>query len=921
MRPLKLKISAFGPYAGVTELDMESLGSNGLYLITGDTGAGKTTLFDAITYALYGEASGSNRESSMLRSKYADLATPTEVELTFMNKGKEYTVKRNPEYERPAKRGDGVTVQKADAQLTYPDGRILTKPKEVTKAIKDIIGVDRNQFSQIAMIAQGDFLKLLLADTGQRQKIFREIFKTSYYQKLQSDLRDAERQLYYSCEASKSSVNQYISGILCDEDDVLSIEVQKAKSGEMFTADVVELIGKLIQQDEKQGKDLEKQLAQTEKSITEIDAVLTRAKEYALWRSDLIRAEAEEKEKTPILALLLEKLNAEKAKKPEIDAMSKEIAETEAQYSDYDSLEKIRQDYLRISDAVTADKKLMEQKQAEITAIRQSTEQKKAELKSKENAGAEKEKLLREKEQLSEQKLKLEKLKTDLSLLGKLEKQLTDAQNLYLTSQKNAEEAREIYNQLNKAFLDEQAGILAENLADGEPCPVCGSTVHPEKAVKSLQAPSEAELKSAKAVADNATETANRHSRKAGEIKGAVETQRDSVKAQIQQLLGDIQLENAGEKADEMIDALTASISKTELKITEEELNQKRKSQLETEISQQESKISLVEKDILELNGKITAGQATASETEKLGKTYREKLKYKSKAEAENRVKALNGSINHANLMLEKAEADYRQQEKILIELRSKIAQLRENLSSQAEIDVDSVSTKKQELTVQKMYVTDKLQKVNIRLDANNRALENIRLKTADLAKTEEKWRWVKALADTANGNITGKEKIMLETYIQMTYFDRIIQRANTRFMVMSGGQYELKRCGTAEDKRAQSGLELAVIDHYNGTERSVKTLSGGESFKASLSLALGLSDEIQSSAGGIRLDTMFVDEGFGSLDGDSLDQAMKALMSLADGNRLVGIISHVNELKERIDTQIVVTKEKTGGSFVKIVK
>lgn len=920
MRPLKLKISGFGPYAGVTELDMASLGSNGLYLITGDTGAGKTTIFDAITYALYGEASGSNRDSSMLRSKYADLATPTEVELTFSNKGKEYTVKRNPEYERPAKRGNGVTVQKADAQLTYPDGRIVTKPKDVTKAVREIIGVNREQFSQIAMIAQGDFLKLLLADTGQRQKIFREIFKTSYYQELQEKLRKEERELYYSCDASKQSVKQYISGILCYEDDVLSLEVEKAKADEMLTADVIDLIVKLIEQDEKQSKELEKQLSQTEKAITEIDAVLTRGREYALWRSDLIRTEAEEKEKSPQLALLLEKLKAEKAKKPETDAMAKEIGEIEAQYSDYDSLEKTRQDYVQISTAVTADKKLMEQKQTESDTLKHTAEQMKAELKSKENAGAEKEKHLREKEQLCDRKAKLEKLKTDLIQLKNLEKQLKNAQKIYLSSAEKADEARKKYNSLNKAFLDEQAGILAENLAEGEPCPVCGSTSHPKKAIKSAKAPSEAELKTAKATADNAAETANLHSRKAGELKGAVATQSEAVTGQTKQLLDEISLENAYEKADEIIKTLTSSVSQTDLKIKEEEQNEKRKAQLEAEILQQESKISLIEKEILDLNGKITAGEATASETEKLGKAYREKLKYKSKAEAENRVKSLKESINLANQSLENTEKAYHNQEKILIELKSKIGQLKKNLSEQPEIDVDSVSTKKQELTVEKVYVTEKLQKVKIRLDANSRALENIRSKSADLTRTEEKWRWVKALADTANGNITGKEKIMLETYIQMTYFDRIIQRANARFMVMSGGQYELKRCGTAEDKRAQSGLELAVIDHYNGSERSVKTLSGGESFKASLSLALGLSDEIQSSAGGIKLDTMFVDEGFGSLDGDSLDQAMKALMSLADGNRLVGIISHVNELKERIDTQIVVTKEKTGGSFVNII-
>ena len=252
MRPLKLKISAFGPYAGVTELNLEKLGENGIYLITGDTGAGKTTIFDAITFALFGEPSGDNRESSMLRSKYAEPDIPTEVELVFSNNGKEYTVKRNPEYERPAKKGDGMTAQKADACLTYPNGRVVTKPKDVSVAIREIVGIDRNQFSQIAMIAQGDFLKLLLAETKDRQKIFREIFKTGYYQILQDKLKSESGALSRKYDEAKLSVQQYINGILCDEDDVLSLEVEKAQAGNMMTADVIELIKILIKNDKKQ---------------------------------------------------------------------------------------------------------------------------------------------------------------------------------------------------------------------------------------------------------------------------------------------------------------------------------------------------------------------------------------------------------------------------------------------------------------------------------------------------------------------------------------------------------------------------------------------------------------------------------------------------------------------------------------------
>lgn len=249
MRPIKLTVSAFGPYAGKTVLDLDKLGENGLYLITGDTGAGKTTIFDAITYALYGEASGDNRDASMFRSKYAEATTPTEVELVFSYAGKTYIVKRNPEYDRPKSRGEGYTTQKAEAQLTYPDGRVVTKQRDVDNAIRDIMGINRSQFLQIAMIAQGDFLKLLLAPTEERKKIFRQIFKTQLYQDLQDRLKKESGQLNDKCDAARNSIKQYIDGITCDENDVLCIEVEKAKNGLLPAKDVMDLIDRLLTQD------------------------------------------------------------------------------------------------------------------------------------------------------------------------------------------------------------------------------------------------------------------------------------------------------------------------------------------------------------------------------------------------------------------------------------------------------------------------------------------------------------------------------------------------------------------------------------------------------------------------------------------------------------------------------------------------
>ena len=355
-------------------------------------------------------------------------------------------------------------------------------------------------------------------------------------------------------------------------------------------------------------------------------------------------------------------------------------------------------------------------------------------------------------------------------------------------------------------------------------------------------------------------------------------------------------------------------------KIKAEELKIKRIAELNIEVPQKEAHIKELEKAINEAKTVIASlGQEIKSLSNTLDKLVKE-LEYESKAKAEEAVAEMEKKRDELKLKLETAGKAFTECKAEVDMLNGTVNALTAQLKDAEKIDSESEKVRQAELISIKDSLIKTLTGISSRLDRNREALKNIRLGSGHLAEVETKWTWVKALSNTANGNIGGKEKIMLETYIQMTYFDRILARANTRFMVLSGGQYELKRRIEAENNRSQSGLELDVIDHYNGTERSVKTLSGGESFKASLSLALGLSDEIQSSTGGIRLDTMFVDEGFGSLDEESLQQAMRALYGLTEGNRLVGIISHVSELKEKIDKQIVVTKEKVGGSRAEIV-
>lgn len=922
MRPIKLNISAFGPYAGRVELNMDELGANGLYLITGNTGAGKTTIFDAITFALYGEASGNNREPGMLRSKYASADTPTEVEMTFLYAGKTYQIKRNPEYARPAKRGDGITMQKADALLIYPDGRVVNKVKEVNQAIKEIMGIDRNQFSQISMIAQGDFLKLLLADTKERQEIFREIFRTKNYQILQEQLKSESGQLNKQREQLKNSVDQYIAGILCEESDVLAIELKKARDGKMLIEDVLELIKALLAKDQKKEQQVEEMLADTELRLEMANMYLTKAQEYLKMQSDLKENERKLTEQTAAMVPLKEAVEIAKEKQKLCVQLDQQILKLEAELPMYDELnakqKKKEETQKQLRDRKHAIEKNQEKQESLLEIIRNL----KGEQKSLEKAGEEKEQLARIREQKDGLKNHLKELKAEIRQYEQYEKQLQKEQECFIRVQKEADRLGEEYHTKNRAFLREQAGILASSLEEGMPCPVCGSISHPMKAQASKEAPTESELKEAKSRFEKAQAQAGETSRRASEIKGNFTIQTSRVKKLFEEYIGEKEadIKSYSLKIEVLLQEVELALQEVQKKIEEKEAEIKRREELACLIPEKEAEEQGLHQSISSSKEKIAVLASMKEELDVQIKIQHTRLSYDNERDARQQIKVLGKEKEQIQNLLEKAEQRYSACEKSKISLEARIQQIKIQLEDEMQIDVEVEEQKKEELTEQKASLLNRQKEIYNRISTNKKELNHIKKQSAELARIEEKWQWVKQLSNTANGNIPGKEKIMLETFIQMNYFDRIVARANTRFMVMSGGQYELKRRMEAENNRSQSGLELNVIDHYNGTERSVKTLSGGEAFKASLSLALGLSDEIQSSAGGIRLDTMFVDEGFGSLDEESLQQAMKALAGLTEGNRLVGIISHVEELKNRIDKQIVVKKEKSGGSKVEFV-
>lgn len=913
MRPVKLVLSAFGPYAGRCEIEMSKLGTSGLYLICGDTGAGKTTIFDAITFALYGEASGDNREASMFRSKYANADTPTEVELTFVYRDKEFYVKRNPEYERPKARGEGMTVEKAAAELTLPNGKIISKLKDVNAEIINIIGVDKQQFSQIAMISQGDFMKLLLATTDDRKKIFRKLFHTDEFAKLQERIKDDCLVLMRQYSEQKDSIKQYVDGIECDADSVEQTVVDKAKKGELTVSEVEELLNRLIKTDE--DDDTDKRRAETEEEISEVTARLVKAYE----QDKLVKLIDEKSKELEVERENLRnaeiKLKKVREKNETSESLAEEAAKLKERLKDYDELEALKAELNKklsaLRNSENEAKLCAERAEKEKVELTDLTE----EYNNLKNIADVRTELTEKRNRLDFEISNLNRLNRDYKQYEILLKEYNTAVLDYKKKSDDALNKTREYARLYKAYFDEQAGIMAESLESGKPCPVCGSKEHPRPAEKSILAPSKDELECAKTHTENAEKAAASAGVKAGEVKGNGDTVKSAVEKEAYEIFGEIEFDGLKDRICKQEINLSESSAEVDKLIKDAEDKLKRSEVIAGRITDLREKAEKNQDNIAKLNSEASALKAeTNALNERIDKTS-QKLSFSGKDEAISEINKMLAKKSTIDMEIKEAEEGFIECDKRIEALKEAIKSAKESIDDRENVDTEAQELYLSELRVIKQTLTESGKEIFARLESNKRILNRILEKSAEQKSTEERLKVIKALSDTANGSITGKEKIMLETYVQMTYFDRIINRANTRMMIMTNARYEFVRRSTADNNRSRSGLELDIIDHYNGSLRSVKTLSGGESFKASLSLALGLSDEIMASAGGIRLETMFVDEGFGSLDEESLRQAVNALSQLTEDSRLVGIISHVGELKEKIDKQIVVKGGKSGSS------
>ena len=915
MRPLRLTLSAFGPYAAETTLELEKLGKGGLYLVTGDTGAGKTTLFDAITYALYDHSSGGVREGAMLRSQYADPKTPTFVELEFEVKDARYTVRRNPEYPRPKARGEGFTTEKADATLTYADGRPpVTKARDVNAAVLDILGLDYNQFCQIAMIAQGQFTKLLNASTEERSRIFRKLFRTQRYAKLQDRLQEEASRLNQQRLAQNTQLDSLLAGLQVAPDDP-DADALAALCAQTEPATALTLLEELLQRQQAAQEAAAASLADTEARLDAIQQQLGAA------RPALDAAKAESARHADDAARL--------------DALTGQVTQARTALTAYDELDALCQEQKQAQDAAQLAGALAAKRRTQLEALDASLAAADTALAVLVDAPTRQLALQNQAAQLEARSTALDALAQRLADSQKQARQARRAQDAYRAAAARQDEARARRDALDRAFLDAQAGLLAQELTEGAPCPVCGSTHHPARAVLPRTAPTQVQVEQARQAAEEADRAAQTASAAAQSALAAADEARRSLRRDAEALLPErfaapegkppVQLTFAlmNTVLSEETAALQAARTDCTASLRQAGADCQRKAQLEADRQAHTRQRPALEQQVQEADRTAAAQSARVQALEQQVLAKQKALPYPQRAQAQTALDLLEADRTALRAGMEQAEAALRTAQQNYAAAKAAVNALRsQQAAAQSSAPAQPLETLREaaaELTAARDAARGQEKQLAARLLPNRRIMEQYRTAAAQHAALEQRAQWVGALAATAGGTLTSKQKIKLEAYIQMDYLDRILRHANLRLMQMTDAQYELERVG-AENQRSQSGLDLGVIDHYNGTRRSVKTLSGGESFKASLALALGLSDEVQSAAGGIRLDTLFLDEGFGSLDEESLEQAIRVLAGLTEGDRLVGIISHVGALKDRIDRQVVVHKNRTGGSTVELV-
>ena len=703
---------------------------------------------------------------------------------------------------------------------------------------------------------------------------------------------------------------------------VSDVEAAKNLAKEKRIADwkeICELLEKVVGEDSAAVDSMKNGLDGYAARMTAMNQELGKARSIENARKSLDEAKRNHTKLLPSLEPLTAALTAAEARRPECEKLQEEVTTLRNSLPEYGQLEEARSNIKVKERELARAKESLESRKVDFEKRNGEIQNLEEEFKGLSDAGENKAKLDAQQETLETRKKQLVQVGGTVKELDDAEEALRIAQKEYLDADEKYRQSNEIYEAKNRAFLNEQAGILAETLEEGIECPVCGSTAHPHKACKSVDAPTQAELEELKRSVAGLLEAWNTKAGKASRAKAARDAKREELEKKLAELFGECTVEECKEKIRAEFDSVKTQLADVVSKLNAENVRAARKAELEKLLPAIKEKHEGSRTENEKLAKDVAAAEAELVTQKKHAEDAAKKLPYAGKADAEKVIREKTTAVATLQNGIKQATDNLNECKQNLKELEGQVKSLEGQLKDAPQYNLEELETKCKALADEQQALTGAWKTASGRLEQNKRSLKEISGIAESLGILLKKRMWVENLSDTVNGTLSGKDKMMLETYVQGAYLDRILRKANTRFLRLSNGKYELVRREQASNKRSQSGLDLNVIDHTCGKQREVKTLSGGESFLASLSLALGLADEVQSSAGGIELDTMFIDEGFGSLDEEILRVAIDTLQNLAGSNRLVGIISHVEGLENRIDKNVRVQKDADNISRVKI--
>ena len=907
MRVTRLELQAFGPFKNKEIIDFDKFGEEGLFLISGQTGSGKTSIFDAISYALFDSSSTGDRNEGMLRYSGADLDTDTYVKLSFIYRGKAYTVERYPEYLRNKLRGQGTTLSKKSVELKLPDGQYINGVNEVNAYIKDLLGINKDQFNQIMMLAQGKFMKFIKASNDDKAKLFREIFATEKFNRLEQNIREKYSKINSDLSVLMTSKENTIDNFIVASEYYDDFIETKLSSGQ----ELIDFMHKYRDSQETEISKLTEKIDEESKIINKDQALLDKVYTYIETKDKLVKSQRDLEK----IALDFENVKKEYEGLDKKEKIVIDLNRTLDRLSDEKDKLKIIKDLKKnislLEDEIASHEKNLLEINSDIKDLTSQFD--KIEEFIKNNAAKKEEKIVLEnkKDKLEEKVSNLKEIKNMLADLEAATKDHQVYEEKYRIKKEELDKKQGEYKHLEDLYFEYQAGILASKMKDGQACPVCGSTHHPNKASLSDSVPEKEDL-------DLAKSQVNSLSQEFEKIKITLinkNNEKDNLDKQIEDKLAkekinredlDKELEDRKTKLDQVKN----QISDTENILTDLETKEEEKIGLKNKVSKKEKELNAINEKLISSKEKLNNYKVRKEEEVK-------KLSYEDPIQLDEKLENVALQLKNLDQDMKEIKTKYQTANNKYISKGQEIDSLKDSLDEKYNIDPESIELVLKEKTDILKDLREDLTKFKANLITNNKNLDLLEKIEKDLGQKEKDYQNYTEIYKLLSGQVSGVGKVKFETFIQLKYFDQVLQTANKRLYEMTQGKFSLKRKVNPTNKNSQMGLDIEVIDHHNQTTRDVNTLSGGEAFQASLSLALGLSDIVQMNAGGIQLDSMFIDEGFGSLDTETLASVMKNLSKISNSNKLVGIISHVDILKEQIDKKILVEKNKSGYSRV----